>query len=125
MSQTIIPLDRSVDGAQPVLSSKLTGSLPPSIPRPVSPLLLTPALLPRVQTILDASFATTNAATLYAVHPSTSASTIFLSGADLAKFVHSLGKEVTEVDFAPMQTPEGEKKPEKKAEKKVEEKSAG
>jgi prolyl-tRNA synthetase len=91
----------------------------------VSPLLLTPALLPRVQTILDASFATTNSATLYAVHPSTSASTIFLSGADLAKFIHSLGKEVTEVDFGPMQTPEGEKKAEKKPEKKVEDKSAG
>lgn len=53
-----------------------------------------------MQTVLSASLASSTEK--FAIHPSTSAETIFLSGTELAKFLHSLGKEITEVDFESM-----------------------
>lgn len=98
---------------------------PPADPvrrlRPVSPLLLTNDLVAKTQVILSASLAASSS--LFAFHPETSASTVFLTGADLAKYLASLG-QVAEVDFealkaetpAPAPTaPAGEKKPVKSA----------
>lgn len=75
---------------------------------------LTSDLLPRLTTVLDSSLAASTS--LYAVHPTTSDSTIFLSGVDLAKFLTSLGDSVKVVDFAalkaaaPAAAPKGDKK---------------
>ena len=84
----------------------------------VSPLLLTSDLVSKTQVILSASLAASSS--LFAFHPETSASTVFLTGADLAKYLNSLGK-VAEVDFEALKAespaaaapaaPAGEKKP--------------
>jgi prolyl-tRNA synthetase len=67
----------------------------------VSPLLLTSDLVSKTQVILSASLAASSS--LFAFHPETSASTVFLTGADLAKYLNSLGK-VAEVDFEPVKS---------------------
>lgn len=79
----------------------------------------TSELLPRLSTVVDSSLAASSS--LYAVHPSTSDSTIFLSGTDLAKFLTSLGKDsIKTVDFAalkaaaPAAPPKADKKEVKK-----------
>jgi prolyl-tRNA synthetase len=83
---------------------------------------LTSDLLPRISTVLDSSLSSSSS--LYAVHPSTSDSTIFLSGTDLAKFLISLAHKdnsnaIKLVDFAALKsaTPAGAAKPEKKVAK--------
>lgn len=85
----------------------------------VSPLLLTSDLVSRTQLVLSSSLAASSS--LYAFHPETSASTVFLTGADLAKYLSSLG-QIAQVDFealkadTPAPAPStGEKKPAKSA----------
>ncbi|KAF7430250.1 hypothetical protein PC9H_005952 [Pleurotus ostreatus] len=66
----------------------------------LSPLALTSKSFPNVLTVLDASIATSSS--LFALHASSSSSTIFVTGQDIVKYLRSLETDdvkVQEIDF--------------------------
>ncbi|KAF8651589.1 hypothetical protein AX16_004705 [Volvariella volvacea WC 439] len=74
----------------------------------LSPLALTSDNFSRVQVVLDTTIATTPADTPFALHASSSSSTLFLSGQDIVNYVKSLETadvKVTELDFSTIAAP--------------------
>lgn len=73
--------------------------------RLVSPLSITKETFPGVLTVVDASLASSDA--IFAVHPSTSDSTVFLKGTDILTYLKTLETadvKVLEVDFEALKT---------------------
>ncbi|KAF8317195.1 prolyl-tRNA synthetase [Clavulina sp. PMI_390] len=69
----------------------------------LSPLSITAESFPKVLTIVDSSITTAAASSLFALHASTSDSTIFLKGSDVVAYLNTLETtetKIVEVDFA-------------------------